>query len=649
MIQHNIDNIIDLLELFRPSSRKEYFIVPQTRVFICGNPRSGKSTLAELISQYDPNDLPTNILPKVQTQRMINTIDESQNIVLYDFVGQLDYMSYAAALEKIIVDSPSVFIMVVNLPDKHDRIKIALKNWISFIDNATAKISKQSQLIIVGNHRNSVQNTDICKLNKFVDKTFRSITHLNLKAVVSVDCRYPESKQASKLMQYLKESTKLIGSMSKSHSVSFDCYCLQASLQCKYKHLPTNLEKVTYDFTKTAAELTKLLETLSAKGLILFLKVKNTHWIIANESSFWNEVTNKLVTSINAEDSIFSNTGVVARSAFEELFSDYNGIVDILKSLQICGTVDSNIVTKKTNICPKTNKSVPSEELLYFPSLVSTEPHSKATNIKKGYGWGFFYSNAENVLPNSFRDKLLLQLAYSECHSLRAKIGRVGPRRRNEALNRSCKVWTNGIYWKSAQNVEITVQITSYNRFVTVVVSKCEPTQVSRLRSSVIGKIHSLLKELNLPSENIAEALIYPKDLPKIRTADPRELTLIPIEHVAYHMLQRTEDILLGDDNFDDIKLKKLIGKAEPYSIISPSVIKELFDDEIADQKLSEESFKHIQRVCIELRLTVSVTRCDTYSQVRGILNSWSIFSGNNPLVSKNPTKMTDSDNKIYN
>ena len=649
MIQHNVSNIIDLFDLFRPSSRKEYFIVPQTRVFVCGNPGSGKSTLAELISQYDPNDLPTNILPKVQTQRMITTIDESQNIVLYDFVGQLDYTSYAAALEKILVDSPSVFIMVVNLPDSHDRSEIALKNWISSIDNVIAKISKQSQLIVVGNHRNSVQKTDICKLNAFVHRTMESVTHLKLKAVVSLDYRYPESKQASELIQYLKESTKLIGSMSKSHSVSFDCFCLHASLQCKYKDIPTNLERVTYDFTKSAAELTKLLETLSAKGLILFLKVKKTHWIIANESSFWNEVTNKLLASINVEDSIFSNTGVVACSAFEELFPDYNGIVDILKSLQICDTVDPNILTKKTNIRAKTNNSELSEELLYFPSLVSTEPHTLATTIKKGYGWGFFYSNDENVLPNSFRDKLLLQLAYSECHSLRPRIGRVGSIRKNEVLNRSCKVWTNGIYWKSARNVEITVQITNYNRFVTVVVSKCEPTQVSQLRSSVIGKIHSLLKELNLSFDNIAEALIYPKDLPKIRTADPRELTLIPIEDVAYHMLQRTEVIPLRDYGVDDIKLKKLIGKAEPYSAICPSVIKELFDDEIADQELSEESFKHIQHVCIELKLTLSVTRYHTYSQVRGFLNNWSMFSGKDPLVSKNPTKITDSNNMIYN
>ena len=637
MIPHNVPNIIDLLELFRPSSRKEYFIVPQTRVFMCGNPGSGKSTLAELISQYDPNHLPTNILPKVQTQRVITTIDESQNIILYDFGGQLDYMSYAAALDKIVVGSPSVFILVVDLADNYDKIKIDLKNWLSFIDNTIAKISKPSQLIVVGNHRNGVQDTDIKKLSKFVDKTMGSITHLNLKAVISLECQYPEIKQATKLMEYLKESTKLIGSMSKSHSVSFDCYCFYASLQSKYNDIPTNLEKVTYDFPKTAGELTQLLKTLSAKGLILYLKVENTHWIIANESSFWNEVTNELLTSINAEDSIFSNTGVVTHSAFEELFPNYNGIVDILKSLQICGTVDSNIVTKKTNIRATTKNPEPSEELLYFPSLVSTEPHSKAT-IKKGYGWGLFYSNGENVLPNTFRDKLLLQLAYNECLTLREKIGRIGALRREEgvvALNRRCEVWTNGIYWKSASNVEITVQITNYNRFVTVVVSKCDPVEVSQLRCSVIRKIQTLLKELNLPFDNIFEAVIYPKDIPKIRTADPRDLTLIPIEEVAYHMLQRTEVIPIEDCDVNDIKLKKLIGKAEPYSIISPSVIKELFNDEKADQKLSEESFKHIQHACIELKLTVSVTRCHTYSQVRGFLNRWSLFSGKNPLVSK--------------
>lgn len=641
MIPHNLPNIIDLLELFRPSSQKKYFIVPQTRMFMCGSPRSGKSTLAELISRYDPINLPTNILPEVQTQRMITTIDESQNIILYDFVGQLDYMSYAAALEKIIVDSPSVFILVVNLADSHDKIKVALKNWISFIDNAIAKISKPSQLIVVGNHRHSVQNTDIKKLSKYVDKIMGSIsiTHLNLKAVISLDCQNPEIKEATKLMEYLKESTQLIGSMSKSHNVSFNCYCLYASLQSKYNDIPTNLEKVTSDFSRSAAapELTQLLETLIAKGLILYLKVENIHWIIANESRFWNEVTNKLFPSANTEDRIFSNTGVVARSAFKELFPNYNGIVDILKSLQICDTIDSNIINKKTNIYTKRNVSEPSEELLYFPSLVSTEPHSKAT-IKKGYGWGLFYSNDENVLPNTFRDKLLLQLAYSECRILREKIGRIGSFRRKQGvvgLNRRCEVWTNGIYWKSEKNVEVTVQITNYNRFVTVVVSKCDPAEVSQLRSSVIRKIQTLLKELNLPIDNIFEAVIYPEDIPKIRTADPSDLTLIPIEEVAYHMLQRIEVIPLENCDFDDIKLKKLIGKAEPYSIISPSVIKELFDDEIADKELSEESFKHIQHVCIELKLTVSVTRCHTYTQVRGFLNSWSLFSGKNPLVSK--------------
>ena len=636
MIPHSMSEIIDSLELFRPSSRKEYFIVPQTRVFMCGNPGSGKSTLAELISQYDPNDLPTNIVPKVQTQRMITTIDEGQNIVLYDFVGQLDYMSYSAALEKIIVDSPSVFILVVNLADNHDKIKIALKNWISFIDNAIAKISKPSQLIVVGNHRNSVQNTDIKKLSKYVHKTMGSITHLNLKAVISLECQNPEIKEATKLMKYLKESTKLIGSMSKSHSVSFDCYSVYASLLSKYKDIPTNLEKVTSDFSKTAAELTQLLETLSAKGLILFLKVEDTHWIITDESLFWNEVTNKLLTSVEAKNSVFSNTGVIVRSAFEKLFPDYDGIVNILKSLQMCCTFDSSIVSKETNIRATKKNPEPSEELLYFPSLVSTEPSSNVT-IEKGYGWGVFYSNNENVLPNTFRDKLLLQLAYSECRTLREKIGRLGSLRRKQGvlgLNRSCEVWTNGIYWKSEKNVEVTVQITNYNRFVTVVVSKCDPVEVSQLRCSVIRKIQTLLNELNLPSDNIFEAVIYPKDLPNIRTADPNDLTLIYIEDVAYHMLQRTEVIPLRDYNVDDIKLKKLIGKAEPYSVISPSVIKELFDDKIADETLSEESFKHIQRVCAELKLTVTLTHSDTYSHVRRLLNDCSIFCGRDPLVS---------------
>ena len=79
--------------------------------------------------------------------------NEIGNIVLYDFAGHPEYYSsHEAVLENLMLRSPAVFIILIKLTDKLEDIEKQLQYWASFIQNVGCRVSKKSQVIVVGSH-----------------------------------------------------------------------------------------------------------------------------------------------------------------------------------------------------------------------------------------------------------------------------------------------------------------------------------------------------------------------------------------------------------------------------------------------------------------------------------------------------------------
>ena len=135
--------------------------------------------------------------------------------------------------------------------------------------------------------------------------------------------------------------------------------------------------------------LLQFLTSLSDKGLILFLKNEDDaqSWVVIDRAALLNEVNGVLFAPKeikHAHQDIASNTGIVPMSVLERLFPkhDINMLIGFLRSLQFCHVLEYNTLRMfKTNI--SSSIPLPSDELLFFPSLIHANPPTNI-EIKKG-------------------------------------------------------------------------------------------------------------------------------------------------------------------------------------------------------------------------------------------------------------------------
>ena len=91
----------------------------------------------------------------------------------------------------------------------------------------------------------------------------------------------------------------------------------------------------------------------------------------------------------------------------------------------------------------------------------------------------------------------------------------------SQGLNRMCRVWKNGIFWRNYDNITTVIELLDNNRCVLVAMS-CDdstPVEHAELRSSLIALVHHLQQQY-CPRLNVCEFLISP-DLIQKYPVDP--------------------------------------------------------------------------------------------------------------------------------
>ena len=88
-------------------------------------------------------------------------------------------------------------------------------------------------------------------------------------------------------------------------------------------------------------------------------------------------------------------------------------LIGFLRNLQFCHVLQSNILQQfKTNI--SSSIPLPSDELLFFPSLIKTEPLTDI-KIENGLGWCLWCPDPNQFLSTRFLHLLLFSLSYIFC------------------------------------------------------------------------------------------------------------------------------------------------------------------------------------------------------------------------------------------
>ena len=281
--------------------------------------------------------------------------------------------------------------------------------------------------------------------------------------------------------------------------------------------------------------------------MILFLRNSRhipSSCIVVNKIKLLHEVNGTLFAPsfFKERRPVASNTGIVQLSRLHAIFPHYDReiLMAFLTSLQFCRPLDPAVLASiTTNLSPETATS---EQLLYFPALVSVERES-SLSIPTGYGYCAYCTNPHECLTPRFNDSLFLDLAYSSCSSIPTPPKLVDSYQAAiRKLNRSCTVWKNGIHWSTDDGIQAMVQVTEENRCISLSLSVDEECSSSwlKLRSSLAELILSK-KEKLCPAVHLTEYFISPSQLGLLSEKNLSQLTVFEMKNVSRNVLLRKQ------------------------------------------------------------------------------------------------------------
>ena len=461
-----------------------------------------------------------------------------------------------------------------------------------------------------------------------------------------MDCREVNSEITSKFFPLLLNCHTAISAY--SPPVSVYCHMLYAFLQTKLDKTACQLQELA---SILAAEedslvpsklplLSELLEDLSSKGVIIYLKNKqclDKSWVVVKREVILKDVNGELFKPkyFSGYHPIASSTGIIRMSTLMELFPQYDPqmLVELMVRLEFCHPVNLSGIT--TNLQPLSASSTDSstEKFLFFPSLLHAErPQIFAGDVHSrqvGFGWCLGCMDYEyQFLTSRFLHVLLLRLAYtfplpskgySKGHNL-------------YGLEQRCTVWTNGISWNNNNGITTLVEVIQQNRWVVVTMYHnkdiTRPVEYSKHRSAVIRLVLDLQKELS-PDLDILECLISPSLLQQWPLERLPESDLFTITDVATSILCRRSNILSYKDDSNQMLTKEALF-FDPYHLLKPSSVCELMDSSKSDQPVSSALLNEVRECCQQPQL-----ESQSHLSLRNHLDKISIFVGRNPLVSR--------------
>ena len=640
-------NSYDLLKLFQsfPQCEKDFPVHTYTKLILTGYSGTGKTTISQMIlllatktgisSWFSSGRVPdvecltAGIIPL----HVESKVNEVGNMVMYDFAGQQEYYSsHGAVLERIMRNSAAIFVCIVDLSQSMDKISESIHYWISFIENACSSAQGSSHVIIVGSHADLVKLPQELKEKSLLVESIAEsrAKQLTYGGFISMDCRLSKTKQARYFSSLLLTSQQAI--LSSQPSMTLYCHVLYAFLCGNLRKTGCTLQELTCalasekDFSPDSTVLTKLLTSLNDKGLILFIQNQEhplSSWVVVEKETLLREVNGTLFAPEHFKQyrQIASNTGIVPIATLEELFPQYSSemLVGCLESMEFCHPVDLTTL-QATNLNTTTSPPPSGANYLFFPSLV--KEHRPSDLPSPMFGWCLGCSDPHQFFSNRFLHVLLLRLAFT--FSMAST--HLSPSSSLWGLERKCKVWQNGICWKSGSGVSTIVEIVDRNRWVIVLVSE-KTREAAQTCSSVIRMILDLQHQL-CSVVTTCECLISPSLLNRYPFDALPDTDLFDLPSVAKAMLLRQPQhkfLLDRKEGMNTYSTDEALS-CEPYYLLQPSSVCRIFNQSMASQRVPDPLLQEVLKYCLQ--------KPQDYKELRECVDKYSIFAGRNPLVS---------------
>ena len=629
----------DILKLFEPfeECRTAFPVHTFTKLILTGDSGAGKTTITELIVRLasstavecvaDVQRLTAGIVPHhIQSEQL-------GNFVVYDFAGQQEYYSsHAAVLEQVMRRSAAMFLCVVDLSESKEKICESLHYWLSFIDNACSTAEGRSHVVIVGSHADQVTSSveEKEKSSLLQEIAVRRVKRQQYTGYLSMDCRYADTDASRRLIATLTSSQRAIAAS--QPVIHYYSHVVYAFLRTKLNVVGCTLHDLVSAVAKEndsslpndQSVLVEILTTLSDRGLILFIHHPPSSWVVVKTEVLLKEINGTLFAPdhFNEHRDLASNTGVVPVSNLHKVFPDYNSemLVKFLTSLDFCRPVDPSVL-QYTNL--QTTPSHSTADLLFFPGLVQSErPGSLVQHGALEFGWCLKCMNPHEFLSSRFVHLLLLSVAYqfplasrsNTCSSV-------------SGLQRKCTIWKNGIFWRDDNNTCTVIELLDNNRCVMVAMSFTSRVEYAKLRGSLIALIRNLLHKQHSPALEVCEFLISPDLVHQYPIDTFPDTDLFDMYYVARSILLRKPIVLSHGDGRGHLKTQSL--PFEPYHLLAPSYVSQLFNPNMADQPVPGPLLQEVRQLCHQTKV-----KPQEFGELREHLDRLSLFAGRNPLVS---------------
>ena len=579
---------------------KQSSIQAYLKLFVVGNSGAGKSTLIKAVTteasqllKYSPFSRMKYVNPRdvpPHTAGIVPIPFNSKhfgNAVLYDFAGQHEYYSsHAAVMENLILPSPPLFLLLVDISKPMEEIKEELHYWWHFIDNQAQKATAPPHVLLGGSHMDIVKQRGRHQLDTIrmeIETCVRDIkVSFTFAGLFPLDCRRLASQGLTKLLTQLQTSCNVLR---EAVDINLHCHILKAFLTtpvfqdevyCKVSDIVDQIETSDSYLPQSSLALIPLLQTLNDQGHILLLENytdEDQCWVILKP-----EV---LLTDING--SIFApeyfqkrsihfamSTGVGTLSKLKESFKKYNHevIVEYLIHHEFCFRIKDQHTLDMiiNNQVPRTlaeqfTDEQQQEKYYFFPALVSVENPQhicqKKENITFECGWFYVCGQETEQLTTRFLHVLILRLAFA-CEPTDNPT-----EAESVVLLRRCSVWKHGIAWLNNHDIETIVEVGLQCRWVAVMM-RCpdnEKVQCAVLRSKVIKTVLKTRKDF-CPAITMKEYLIHPSNLQ--HPFEGRKLTLYSMREIAKVIVEGDNSMVMDTMGKDLISVPKLL-PFEPY------------------------------------------------------------------------------------